>query len=421
MHPEIEKLIRKVEILSRLAEISMVLNSTVHLDSLLAHLMDAAAEITDSEAASVLLWNPRTHELYFAATTTSSAALNLLNQPVPLEGSIAGTVMRELRIVQVDQVEGDPRHYAKTDEETDFETRSIIGVPMTVREKPIGVLEVLNRRGQPWDEDDHYYLSTLAALAAVAIESAQLVSALQEANNELSELDKLKNDFIAIASHELRTPLGVILGYSSFLQQTSDDNTRDQVGKVVSSALQLRRIIEDMTNLRYLKQGEADLQREVVSLGKLLADVQSDMLTMVETKQHRLALELPDEDVLVDIDPIRIEMALTNILNNALRFTPEGGHISIHTEVRGEREAWVSVTDSGIGLTEAQLERVFEEFYQVDDHMTRRYSGLGIGLSIARALVEAHGGRIWASSPGLNQGATFTMALPLAKETVTGD
>ncbi len=421
MHPEIEKLIRKVEILSRLAEISMVLNSTVQLDSLLAHLMDAAAEITDSEAASVLLWNPRTHELYFAATTSSSAALNLLNQPVPLEGSIAGTVMRELRIVQVDQVEGDPRHYGKTDEETDFETRSIIGVPMTVREKPIGVLEVLNRRGQPWNEDDHYYLSTLAALAAVAIESAQLVSALQEANNELSELDKLKNDFIAIASHELRTPLGVILGYSSFLQQTSDDNTREQVGKVVSSALQLRRIIEDMTNLRYLKQGEADLQREVVSLSKLLADVQSDMLTMVETKQHRLALELPDEDVLVDVDPIRIEMALTNILNNALRFTPEGGNISIHTEVRGEREVWVSVTDSGIGLTEAQLERVFEEFYQVDDHMTRRYSGLGIGLSIARALVEAHGGRIWASSTGLNEGATFTMALPLAKETIAGD
>ncbi len=415
MQTQVEKLTRKVEILSRLAEIGMVLNATLDLDLLLAYLMDAAAEVTDSEAASVLLWNPMARELYFAATTTSTAALNLLNQPVPLEGSIAGMVMREQRIVQVDNVDADPRHYSKTDESTDFETRSIIGVPMNVRQKPIGVLEVLNKRQLPWDDDDQYYLSTLAALAAVAIESAQLVTALQRANTELSEVDKLKNDFIAIASHELRTPLGVILGYSSYLQQNNDQTTREQATKVVNSALQLRRIIEDMTNLRYLKQGEADLQREAVSLRDLLTEVQNDMLTLSEAKGHHVDVQLPEADVLVDVDPIRAAMALTNVLNNALRFTPDGGQIIMQTEVRGTEEVWVSVTDNGIGLSEAQLERVFEEFYQAEDHMTRRYSGLGIGLSIARALVKAHGGRIWASSPGLQQGATFTLTLPLVQ------
>ncbi len=416
MQTEINHLGQKVKILTRLAEVSMVLNSTWELDALLAYLMDAAAEITGAEAASVLLWDPITRELYFAATTTSTAALNLINQPVPLQGSIAGTVMREQQVVQVDDVEQDPRHYTKVDEETDFQTRSIIGVPMISKNKPIGVLEVLNKRNLPWDEEDHYYLTSLAAQAAVSIESAQLVAALQKANEEMSSLDKLKNDFIAIASHELRTPLGVILGYSSFLQQTAaDDELNEQLSKVLQSALQLRRIIEDMTNLRYLQQGQADLQQETVPLGELLTELQNDMLTLSEARGHQLDLNVPDHDIMVLIDPIRIGMALTNVLNNAIRFTPPGGRICIQAEVRHEEEVWISITDDGIGLTEDQVQRVFEEFYQVEDHMTRRNGGLGIGLSIAKVLVEAHGGRMWVKSPGIDQGATFVMTLPLAQ------
>ena len=394
----------------------MVLNSTWELDALLAYLMDAAAEITDAEAASVLLWNPTTRELYFAATTTSSAALNLINQPVPLQGSIAGAVMREQQVVQVDDVEQDSRHYSKVDETTDFQTRSIIGVPMISKNQPIGVLEVLNKRNLPWDEDDHYYLTSLAAQAAVSIESAQLVMALQKANEEMNSLDKLKNDFIAIASHELRTPLGVILGYSSYLQQSAaDDEMNDRLSKVLNSALQLRRIIEDMTNLRYLKQGQADLQQEPVRVSELLTELQNDMLTLSEAKGHHLELALPDEDATVLIDPIRIGMALTNLLNNAIRFTPPGGRICIEAEVRHGEEVWITITDDGIGLTEQQVQRVFEEFYQVEDHMTRRNGGLGIGLSIAKALIEAHGGRIWASSAGIDLGTTFTVTLPLVQ------
>jgi signal transduction histidine kinase len=416
MQTELHHLSRKVKVLTRLAEVSMVLNSTWELDALLAYLMDAAAEITDAEAASVLLWNPTTRELYFAATTTSSAALNLINQPVPLQGSIAGAVMREQRVVQVDDVEQDSRHYAKVDETTDFQTRSIIGVPMISKNKPIGVLEVLNKRNLPWDEDDHYYLTSLAAQAAVSIESAQLVMALQKANEEMNSLDKLKNDFIAIASHELRTPLGVILGYSSYLQQSAaDDEMNDRLSKVLNSALQLRRIIEDMTNLRYLKQGQADLQQEPVRVSELLTELQNDMLTLSEAKGHHLELALPDEDATVLIDPIRIGMALTNVLNNAIRFTPPGGRICIEAEVRHGEEVWITITDDGIGLTEQQVQRVFEEFYQVEDHMTRRNGGLGIGLSIAKALIEAHGGRIWASSAGIDLGTTFTVTLPLAQ------
>ncbi len=412
----IRSLERKVNILNRLAEISAVLNSTLELDALLSYLMDAAASITDCEAASVLLWDENTRELQFAATTTSQSDMNLIGQRVPLEGSLAGAAVTRQEIVQVDDTAADPRHYTKVDQTSQFQTRSLLGVPMTSKERVIGVLEVLNKRQLPWTADDRDYLAVLAAQAAVAIEAAQLVEALQEANRELSELDKLKNDFIAIASHELRTPLAVILGYASFLEEESEGKAGEHAKKVLASGLQLRSIIEDLTNLRYLKQNVTELNLTVVPLQELVDGAVMDILGMAEAQNHKVVLDVPPDAPDLYVDQIRATMALTNILNNAVRFTPEGGQITIQAGAHNNHEAWISVTDNGIGFTEENAERLFEQFFQVEDHMTRLHGGLGIGLSIARAMAEVHGGRVWGSSPGINQGATFTLALPLATE-----
>ncbi len=408
----IEHLERRVQLLTRLAEISTVLNSTMKLKPLLNALMDSAAEIADSEAASVLLWDVNSNELRFAATSTDDiSGQQLIGKVVPLEGSIAGKVMRENRIITVDNTQDSQEHYDKVDKAISFETRSLIGVPMRAKNRVIGVLEAVNKHSLPWTKDDEHYLSILAAQAAVAIENAQLVAALQKANEELSQLDELKSDFIAIASHELRTPLGVILGYASFLQDTNDPEVNSLAGKVVNSATQLRRIIEDLTNLRYFEQGGADLEREKVSLEDFIRENLGEIRALAEAKGHRLLVKPPSSQVMLNIDRIRMNMALGNILNNAVRFTPEKGEIRVDAEQRG-REIWISVRDSGIGLSPADLERIFERFVQVEDHMTRQNGGLGIGLSIARALVQAHGGRLWATSPGVGQGSTFIIALP---------
>ncbi|MFQ3566127.1 MAG: HAMP domain-containing sensor histidine kinase [Aggregatilineales bacterium] len=233
-------------------------------------------------------------------------------------------------------------------------------------------------------------------------------------NTELSQLDKLKSDFIAIASHELRTPLGVILGYASFLQEATDEEVRGHASKVVSSALQLRRIIEDLTNLRYLEQKQVDLLRELISVDELVHAVVQEVKPIADAKGHRLIVLPGAGDARIEADRIRIGMALTNVLNNAIRFTPDYGRIVIKTEVRGGCEALITVIDNGVGIPRDQLDRIFERFVQLEDHMTRSNGGLGIGLSIARALVEAHGGRIWANSQGVDSGATFTIALPLS-------
>ena len=402
----------KVAVLTRLMHISTELNSTLQLDELLKRIMDAAAEITDSESASVLLWNQNTRQLFFAAST-SDAPADLLGKPVPLEGSIAGTIMQERKAVVVNDTQNDPRHYTKIGEQAGLQVKSLLGVPMTVKNRPIGVLETINKRTVPWTEDDQLYLDALASQAAVAIESAQLVSRLKHANDELSQVDKLKSDFIAIASHELRTPLGVILGYASFLQEENASNpkTQEHATKVMNSALHLRKIIEDMTNLRYLQQNAADLNKMPMAVADLLQDVHFDVMTLLDSKRIKLQTAPIDDTVNVDVDRAKIAMALTNILNNAIDFTPEKERIIIDAQPRSD-EVWIRIKDHGVGIEPDKVERIFEQFYQVENHMTRHHQGLGIGLSIARGLIEAHGGRVWAESAGVGHGTTFTIVLP---------
>jgi signal transduction histidine kinase len=404
-------LTRKVGVLTRLAETSVVLNSSLKLKTLLNALMDTTAEIVGAEGASVLLWDGRNHELRFAATTTGEGSQALIGQAVPLEGSLAGAIWREQRTLIVEDASADPRHYRKVDQSLDFETRSLLGVPMRSKQRLIGVLEAVNKRTPPWTDDDARYLEILAAQAAVAIEGAQMMSALQRANDELAQLDKLKSDFIALASHELRTPLGVILGYASFLQENEDTGVRGLADKVVDSAMQLRRIIEDLTNLRFLDQPEGALHLTQEALRPFVEEAVADVRAIAEASQTRLQtghlpyVELP-------MDRMRLGRALNNLLMNAIRFTPHGGEILVEAEMR-DREVWLKVSDSGIGIAPEHLERIFERFQQVEEHMTRQYGGMGLGLSIARGLVEAHGGRLWATSAGLNRGSTFIMALPV--------
>jgi signal transduction histidine kinase len=414
----VAQLEERVLMLTRLLEVGSVLNSAllrseVEIDELLSYLMDAAASITNSESASVLLWDNNRQELYFAATTSGGGATSLIGKPVPLD-SIAGEIFKQRSIVQVDDASTDPRHYNKVDEDIAFVTRSLMGIPMIAQDEVIGVLEVVNKRELPWTMNDRNNLSILANEAAVAIRVAQLMMDMLRVNEELSELDKLKSDFIAIASHELRTPLGIIMGYGSFLESAEDESVRGHASKVMSSALQLRKIIEDMINLRYLKQKPEDLQRVPISINELIEEIQRDILSLSGTG-HELIVDVQDKDTPLYVDSTRLSMAIVNLLNNAAAFTPEGGPITLSAWKHDDNEVRIAVTDTGIGIEPQFLEKIFEDFYQIEDHMTRRHGGLGIGLSITRALVAAHSGRVWASSPGLGEGSTFTVALPIAR------
>jgi signal transduction histidine kinase len=395
--------------LARLAEISVTLNSTLDIDQLLQFILDTAISVLACEAASIMLYDERKQGLFFTASTDSTAA-RLAEIRIPMESSIAGTVFRENRPLVIRDVAEDPRHYDAVSATVGLRVRSLLGVPMSIQERPTGVLEALNKKEGVFGEGDIELLSIIANQAAVAIHNAQLVGELQQANQELSKLDKMKNDFMAVASHELRTPLGIILGYASFLKEEAEGGLSQLVDSVLNAAVRLQTLVEDMTNMSFLVTKDVDLCLEPVEIQKIITKACRRIKSTAEARQDELVMRLEQEAVWVVADP-KLEMVFLNVLNNAVRFTPDPGKIGVWMEPTAS-EVLIRIQDNGIGIPADELERIFDQFYQVEDHMTRRYGGLGLGLSISRAITELHGGRIWAESGGSGQGATFTVALP---------
>jgi signal transduction histidine kinase len=413
----IPELHRRNNILKRLLDVSLILNSNLDVKPLLGFIMNAVCEITGAEAASILLYDAKTDELRFVISNTPGTSTETLaNIPVPMDSSIAGQIVRENTPVVINDATADSRIYRGVDQQIAFETRSLMGVPMAIKGTVVGVLEAVNKQQGEWTLDDRASLLIIASHAAVAIQNARQTEALRNAYNDLSKLDKTKDQFIALASHELRTPLGVILGYASFLKEDAQGEASEHAEQVLTAALHMRNLIEDLVNLRYLQAGEADLIREKVPVKELLTAAHQDIKSLAEAKEQRFALDLSNTHHLVNVDRVKIGMVLENVLNNAVKFTPERGTITLRLEPR-PREAWIQVIDTGIGIPAEELEKIFEQFHQVEDHLTRRYNGMGLGLAIARGMVEAHGGRIWAESAGPGQGSTFIIALPLAQLT----
>ncbi|MGQ9833145.1 MAG: GAF domain-containing protein [Candidatus Villigracilaceae bacterium] len=197
---------------------SVALNSTLDLDALLQLIIETAAELLHCQAASVLLYDEQKPHLYFAASTGSDPK-KLAKVTVPLDGSLAGTIFRTGQALILNDVLNDPRHFRVASQQVNFEPHTFLGVPMRIRERMIGVLEALNKRHGEFTDVDEFVLSVIAAHAAVAINNARMMQALQRAYDRVKEADQLKSNFLMLASHELRTPLGIIIGYASFLRE----------------------------------------------------------------------------------------------------------------------------------------------------------------------------------------------------------
>jgi signal transduction histidine kinase len=405
------------EQLARLIEVSVTLNSTLNLEDLLRFIIRTATEIIDCESVSILLYDEKRSRLVFAAATGSDPK-RLAETPVPLDKSLAGTIFRENKIISLSDVSKDPRHYDMFSKHVDFKVNNMLGVPMRIKDKPTGVLEALNKREGDFDEGDADILSVIASQAAVAIHNARLVKALQDAYNELRAADKLKTNFLALASHELRTPLGVIIGYASFLQEESPGELSDHAKQVLNAAMQMRGLVDAMTNLDMLRSPDMVIHRQVVPMQQILRGAYREVKRLAEAKQQRVVLDLPESPIPVKCDPEKLTTVFVNVLDNAVRFTRESGTITIGARLQPGGEVLSWVTDTGKGIPEGELKKIFQEFYQIEPHTTRKYGGMGIGLSIAKGLVDAHGGNIWAESPGLGKGSTFKVVLPFLSTTV---
>lgn len=413
LRERIEGMERRISNLERLVRVSLMLNSTLSVEPLLETIIQVITELTETEDCSILLLDEKTGELRFrAARRMRREGLGQIT--VPLDNSIAGWIFRENKPLLIRDAQKDSRFYQAVDEKLNFRTRSIIGVPLQVRGRIIGVLEAINKRGgKEMSWEDVNIMTTLAAQAAIAIESARLLEELQMAYDKLHELDRLKSDFISIAAHELRTPLSLILGYASFLRGSATGQVSEQLDIVLQSAMRLNSLIGDMVNLRHIETGEALLELEVFSLNDLVRACIQEFLSLASAKQQTVGINLPSPPLMIEGDQQKLHLVLGNLLSNAVKFTPAGGRIEVLVREHDER-AWVVVRDTGIGIPHKEWERVFDRFYQVEPSLARRYEGMGLGLPIAKGMVELHGGRIWVESE-VGRGSNFVFHLPLTQ------
>jgi len=394
----------------RLLAITLRLNRMRDPDALLNVIIETAADVLDCEAASILLYDEPTEELHFAAATGSDPE-SLSDIPVPLDDSIAGTIFTSNEPLIIADTAQDDRHFDDVGDQVGFQTRSLVGVPMRIETDPVGVLEGLNKRDGAFTDEDVAVLSVLAAQAAVAIRNARQVQALEEANEKLSRLDALKSDFLALASHELRTPIAKVKGFAEILEEEAGDSVGGHVSTILEATAQMEDVVDTMAQMDALRTGGDVLSPVSISLQSVLRDALEETRGLADERGHTVTVELPEAPISLRADPERLALVFSHLLTNAFTFTPEGGRITVEAG-KTDGDIWAAVHDTGKGLPEAELDRIFDDFYQVEDSLTRTHGGLGLGLTIARKLVELHGGQIWAESPGPGEGASLHVRLP---------
>jgi len=398
--------------LLRLVELSMTLNSTLDLDELLQTITATATELLDCEASSILLYDEKNPRLYFAASTGTDPG-KLAEIPVPMEGSIAGTIFRTNQPMILNNVEQDPRHYSNVSDQVKFKIKTLLGVPMPIKDRTVGVLEAVNKRDGIFNERDVAILSVTAAHAAIAINNARLLKTTQQALEKVKETNSIKSHFLSLASHELRTPLGIIIGYATFLQEEAKGELSDHAQQVLNAAEQMRSLLDQMNNLTLLQTDEMEIRPAKISIQDILNFACDEIKYFAARKNLALVFAFQDDPIYVTVDPEKTTLAIVNLLNNAIRFSPNDSQIVIGAIEQGKQVmAWVQ--DNGKGIPGDKLQKIFEEFYQLEPPNTRSYGGLGIGLTIAKGLIEVQGGKIWAESEGLGKGATLKVLLPKA-------
>ena len=325
--------------------------------------------------------------------------------PIPITGHPAiEEAWATRRAVRTDDMPGDPR----VDPETfrRFPHQSDVFVPIRIKERPVGGFFVIwwtERR--TITEGEVRLLQGISDLAGIFLESAELYHDVAQAN-------RAKDEFLATLSHELRNPLGAIANAVAAL---------DRIGSAEERALRLRQIIhrqthhlarmvDDLLDVARASAGKVDLNRQPLDLSELVGSCVRVLRASTRARQQRVTFRA--ESVIVNADPTRLAQVVTNMLDNAIKFTPSGGTVDVDV-VREGQEAVLRVTDTGIGIAPEMLPRVFELFAQADQPLDRPAGGLGIGLSLSRRLVDLHAGTITAASEGRGRGAQFTVRLPV--------
>jgi signal transduction histidine kinase/ActR/RegA family two-component response regulator len=271
--------------------------------------------------------------------------------------------------------------------------------------KRLGYIQLQHKTESAFTPDDRSILLQLAQLAAVALENARL-------NQELREADRRKDEFLAMLAHELRNPLAPIRTAVELLTPDADPETMGFARDILARQVEhIVRLVDDLLDVSRVMQGKVQLRRAPVELRQLIRHVVDEVKASIAASQQELAVELPTSNVWVDGDSVRISQIVSNLLANAMKFTPAAGRLTVTLDQDGG-QAIITVADTGTGIEREMLEKIFEPFTQVASSLDRSRGGLGIGLALVKSLAELHGGSVSAESEGLGKGSRFVTRLP---------
>ena len=303
--------------------------------------------------------------------------------------------------------------------------RTAMLVPIVLDGRKVGVLAAFAEKGPMFVHDDLEVVSFFAGEAAAILQVQRYRQSVNELE-ALREADRLKDEFMAVVSHELRTPLTAISGYSDILMRKLSGPLNERQDRHVlgirDAARRLLSLINDLLDVSKLEAGTLDLHVSALEVEPVLQRAIAGLRVIATAKGVNVQMRpLPADMPAVRADDERLQQILINLVMNAIKFTPTGGSVWISADVlaRGvetaDQAVVLRVEDTGVGLEANQVERVWERFYQAESSSTRRFGGAGLGLSIVRRLVELHGGRVEATSAGLDRGSMFAVYLPVAE------
>lgn len=389
---DIESLQQHIATLERLIDISRDLNSTLNMRALLLRIVESARELTDSDAASILLLENK-ETLRFAAFCGPQVT-ELKNAEVPIDNSLAGWVVRNNQSVVIDDALKDDRLYVIN---ASSNIRSIVVVPLVFGDKVIGALENLtHNEPRPFKPKDVETLETLSSIAAVAVQNARLFQ---------------QNDWIAEIVHEIRTPLTSILSSTGILRHPQlDAETHARITGIIQHETErVSRLVDQFLELAQFESGRMVFKFAPCSIPNIVNQAKMAIQPRAAERNMQIITQCPETFALVRADAERLEQVLLNLLSNSVKYAK--AHTDITVDCRLDEDGMVvSVTDEGPGIPDKHLPYLFQRFSRLPGSEDQA-PGSGLGLHIARKIIEAHEGRIWVESE-VGKGSTFAFLLP---------
>ncbi|HLF89503.1 MAG TPA: GAF domain-containing sensor histidine kinase [Anaerolineales bacterium] len=382
----------------RLVELSRDLASTLELDALLNRIVKAATEISESEAASILLYEERHKQLFFQASTNLDSPM-MGGLRVPLD-SIAGWIVTHKKPLVIADVSQDSRFFGGIAKATNFQSRSILGVPLITKDKTVGVLEALNKLEGTFTEEDQEMLMVLGAQAAVAIENTRLF---------------LQSDLISEMVHELRTPLASLNSATYLLlrPELKTEQFQKMVGIIQGETRRLSEMATSFLDLSRLESGRAQFIPEELNLTNLLVECANITYSNMVERSINFLWNPPKNLPFIYGDKDKLKQVFLNLLSNAVKYNSPEGTLEMKAGISRGRVS-VSIKDTGPGIPKESMGNLFKKFYRVPG-TEKLAQGTGLGLSIVKKIVEAHNGEIKIKSR-VGKGTTFTVYIPYRRE-----